>query len=447
MPPRQARLVLLGEDGENPPEDLPKYIPLDKERTTVGRSRSADLTLDSIAYPCTLSRVHVVIWRRKESEEDDIEEYSWWVTDCGSLNGTFINCTKVKEERLHDGDTLTLGGGAGLEEGERSDCLASDLVFRFESPDNIMPLVTSKASDGAGVDKYSNANSGNPLAPRDPNVQRLRTADRPKTAAVSSLNGSSRRSKRLNMSPEGKDAESGDATDNSGRNSSDGGGSKNKSAKRQKTSRQQKTLTEQELKLNDNLKDEFKCAICQDFFIEANTLACGHTYCYSCIMEWFARSQRCPTCRAPCCSRPVKSNALDCAVQHIVKSDPQMAHEYSIRLEKAKRSRESRKKSLESLAQRIEQAKSGGNQFLSINHEWDEDEQTTFEAGVNNYRGVAREEYCRATGLTEQFLEVATLNQLQQTARNVRLNTFNSTGDGIDATALRRRLHMFIMFG
>ena len=448
MPPRQARLVLLGEDGENPPEDLPKYIPLDKERTTVGRSRSADLTLDSIAYPCTLSRVHVVIWRRRESEEDDVEEYSWWVTDCGSLNGTFINCTKVKEERLHDGDTLTLGGGAGLEEGERSDCLASDLVFRFESPDNIMPLVTSKATDGAGVDNNSNSNSGNPLAPRDPNVQRLRTADRPKTAAVSSLNGSSRRSKRLNMSPEGKDAESGDGTNSTdGRSNSDGGGSKNKSAKRQKTSRQGKILNEQELKLNDNLKDEFKCAICQDFFIEANTLACGHTYCYSCIMEWFARSQRCPTCRAPCCSRPVKSNALDCAVQHIVKSDPQMSHEYSIRLEKAKRSRQSRRKSLESLAQRIEQAKTGGNQFLSINHEWDEDEQTTFEAGVNNYRGVAREEYCRATGLTEQFLEVATLNQLQKTARNVRLSTFNSTGDGIDATALRRRLHMFIMFG
>jgi hypothetical protein len=64
MPTQHARLVLLGEDGENPPEELPKYIQLDKERTTVGRSRSADLTLDSITYPCTLSRLHVVLWRR-----------------------------------------------------------------------------------------------------------------------------------------------------------------------------------------------------------------------------------------------------------------------------------------------------------------------------------------------------------------------------------------------
>jgi pSer/pThr/pTyr-binding forkhead associated (FHA) protein len=449
MPPRQARLVLLGEDGENPPEDLPKYIPLDKERTTVGRSRSADLTLDSIAYPCTLSRVHVVIWRRKESEEGDIEEYSWWVTDCGSLNGTFINCTKVKEERLHDGDTLTLGGGAGLEEGERSDCLASDLVFRFESPDNIMPFATKTTSETNESSNSNNSNSA--LASRDPNVQRQRTEDRPKTAAVSSnnLNGSSRRSKRLNMSPGQKDDEKDDdeSFDGSSSRGSNNSGVKNKSAKRQKLSRKTTVEDEAELQLNNNLKDEFKCAVCQDFFVEANTLTCGHTYCYSCIVEWFARNQRCPTCRTQCCSRPVKSNALDCAVQHIVKSNPQTAHEYATRLEKAKRSRESRRKSLESLAQRIDQAKNGGNQFLSINHEWDEDEQTTFDTGVNNYRGVAREEYCRATGLTEEFLELATLDQLQLTAKNVRLNTFGTTNEGIDATALRRRLHMFIMFG
>ena len=443
MPPRQARLVLLGEDGENPPEDLPKYIPLDKERTTVGRSRSADLTLDSIAYPCTLSRVHVVIWRRKESEDEKPEEYSFWVTDCGSMNGTFVNGTKVKEQRLHDSDTLTLGGGAGLEEGERSDCLASDLVFRFESPDNIMPFATKTVSE---TNESSNENnSSSALASRDPNVQRQRTEDRPKTAAVSSsnLNGSSRRSKRLNMSPEEKDGDSSFSSNSSNNNS----GSKNKSAKRQKLSRVPKVQDEAELQLNNNLKDEFKCAICQDFFVEANTLACGHTYCYSCIVEWFSRSQRCPTCRAPCCSRPVKSNALDCAVQHIVKSNPQTAHEYAIRLEKAKRSRESRRKSLNSLAQRLDQAKNGGNQFLNILDNWNEDEQTTFDTGVNNYRGVAREEYCRAAGLTEQFLEIATLDQLKQTERNVRLNTMYASSEGNDETALRRRLHMFIMFG
>merc|ERR1711916_215888 len=123
------------------------------------------------------------------------------------------------------------------------------------------------------------------------------------------------------------------------------------------------------------------------------------------------------------------------------------AHEYAVRLEKAKRSRESRRKSLNSLAQRLDQAKNGGNQFLSILDNWNEDEQTTFDTGVNNYRGVAREEYCRAAGLTEQFLEIATLDQLKQTERNVRLTTMYESSERNDETALRRRLHMFIMFG
>ena len=52
------------------------------------------------------------------------------------MNGTFIDCVKVSDSEIHDGETLTLGGGAGLQPGERSDLLASDLVFRFEFIDS-----------------------------------------------------------------------------------------------------------------------------------------------------------------------------------------------------------------------------------------------------------------------------------------------------------------------
>ena len=62
---KYARLVILGEDGENPPSEMEPYFMLTKERTTIGRSRSADMTMDSEAYPCTLSRTHVVIWREE----------------------------------------------------------------------------------------------------------------------------------------------------------------------------------------------------------------------------------------------------------------------------------------------------------------------------------------------------------------------------------------------
>jgi len=434
MPIQQARLVLLGEDGENPPEELPKYIPLDKERTTVGRSRSADLTLDSITYPCTLSRVHVVIWRRLEDEEDNT--YSWGVTDCGSLNGTFINFVKVKEEQLQDGDTLTLGGGAGLEEGERSDCLASDLVFRFEAPEGIMPVSsTTRANSRALSSLDSNA-----VARPTPERQ----GDRPKTAAA---NGdSSRLGKRLAKvnSPTGEGSKTGDESSSAGSLSASSGSEKGN--KRQRVSRSPLPQDRLDVELNNNLKDEFKCAVCQDFFIESTTLNCGHTFCSSCIMEWFSRSQKCPTCRAECSMRPVRSNALDCAVRHIVQSDSQARKEYEKRIEKAARDKASRRRSLEALAKRIEAAKEGDNQFLRITQDWSEDERITFDSGVNNYRGIAREEYCRATGLTEEFLELASLEDLTRTARNVRLSGRQGP-EGMDASALRRRLHMFIMFG
>ena len=63
--------------------------------------------------------------------------------------------------------------------------------------------------------------------------------------------------------------------------------------------------------------------------------------------------------------------------------------------------------------------------------------------GVGSYQPY----FQRAAGLTEQFLEIATLDQLKQTERNVRLNTMYASSEGNDETALRRRLHMFIMFG
>ena len=38
------------------------------------------------------------------------KRYKWHVSDCHSLNGTFIDCVKVGDSEIHDGETLTLGG-------------------------------------------------------------------------------------------------------------------------------------------------------------------------------------------------------------------------------------------------------------------------------------------------------------------------------------------------
>jgi pSer/pThr/pTyr-binding forkhead associated (FHA) protein len=126
--PGNSRLVLLGEDCQNPSASLPPFYLFTKEHTTIGRSRRADITMDSEKYPVTLSRLHVTLWREALGNSN----YQWHVSDKNTLNGTFINCVKVQDSVINHGDLLTLGGGAGLELGERSDLLASDLVFRFE---------------------------------------------------------------------------------------------------------------------------------------------------------------------------------------------------------------------------------------------------------------------------------------------------------------------------
>ena len=37
------------------------------------------------------------------------EGATYWIVDLGSTNGTLLNGKRIERERLHDGDTITLG--------------------------------------------------------------------------------------------------------------------------------------------------------------------------------------------------------------------------------------------------------------------------------------------------------------------------------------------------
>ena len=97
----------------------------------------------------------------------------------------------------------------------------SPLAKRYPCPSCSPFFIATKTVSETNESSNEN-NSSSALASRDPNVQRQRTEDRPKTAAVSSsnLNGSSRRSKRLNMSPEEKDGDSSFSSNSSNNNDS-----------------------------------------------------------------------------------------------------------------------------------------------------------------------------------------------------------------------------------
>ena len=71
-------------------------FPLDSERLSVGRRPECDVFLDDV----TVSRDHALIVHRGSD---------WYLDDCGSLNGTYVNRRRIESHRLVDGDELQIG--------------------------------------------------------------------------------------------------------------------------------------------------------------------------------------------------------------------------------------------------------------------------------------------------------------------------------------------------
>jgi hypothetical protein len=88
---RGAALVIRaggGRSGES--------FPLAGDRLSVGRRPDADIFLDDV----TVSRDHAILVRRGED---------YYLDDCGSLNGTYVNRHRIESHRLSDGDELQVG--------------------------------------------------------------------------------------------------------------------------------------------------------------------------------------------------------------------------------------------------------------------------------------------------------------------------------------------------
>lgn len=88
---REATLVIRtggGRSGET--------FAINRSRMTVGRRPESDVFLDDV----TVSRDHAVIVRR---------DGDYYLDDCGSLNGTYVNRHRIESHRLSDGDELQIG--------------------------------------------------------------------------------------------------------------------------------------------------------------------------------------------------------------------------------------------------------------------------------------------------------------------------------------------------
>jgi hypothetical protein len=69
---------------------------LDGERMSIGRRPDSEVFLDDV----TVSRDHALLIRRNEQ---------WFLDDCGSLNGTYVNRSRIESRRLEEGDEVQIG--------------------------------------------------------------------------------------------------------------------------------------------------------------------------------------------------------------------------------------------------------------------------------------------------------------------------------------------------
>nr|WP_052022480.1 FHA domain-containing protein [Actinotalea ferrariae] len=90
LPPTSALLIM-----QRGPSAGARFL-LDADRTVAGRSPDADIFLDDV----TVSRKHVEFVR---------EGGGVLVRDVGSLNGTYVNRTRIEQAVLRAGDEVQIG--------------------------------------------------------------------------------------------------------------------------------------------------------------------------------------------------------------------------------------------------------------------------------------------------------------------------------------------------
>jgi pSer/pThr/pTyr-binding forkhead associated (FHA) protein len=71
-------------------------FPADGERMSIGRRPDSEVFLDDV----TVSRDHALLIKRGDD---------WYLDDCGSLNGTYVNRSRIESHQLEEGDEVQIG--------------------------------------------------------------------------------------------------------------------------------------------------------------------------------------------------------------------------------------------------------------------------------------------------------------------------------------------------
>ncbi|XP_004846716.1 E3 ubiquitin-protein ligase RNF8 isoform X1 [Heterocephalus glaber] len=129
---------------------------------------------------------------------------------------------------------------------------------------------------------------------------------------------------------------------------------KNKELEQTKEEKQKVQAQKEEVlsHMNDVLENELQCIICSEYFIEAVTLNCAHSFCSYCISEWMKRKIECPICRKDIKSK-THSLVLDNCIDKMVDNLSSEVKERRIDLIRERKVLGSRPKALRTSAKRL----------------------------------------------------------------------------------------------
>lgn len=226
------------------------------------------------------------------------------------------------------------------------------------------------------------------------------------------------------------------------------------------------------------IKKELSCSICCELFLFSHTLTCGHSFCKNCIDKWLRNSLSCPLCREIIVDVPIPSKTLDEVVELVVKQSVNIlaakeknghvgsviseasnniilnapslslnkkisnisgysssksgftdSTEGSVVLHKSYRKRKSdferelkRTNSLrDQLVTLLGRASTMGYSLVDVSKPWSDREQTRFLQGLKSYTGPSRWAYCDSVSLNLNFIGKATIADLSTICQNLRI--------------------------
>ena len=387
-----------------------------------------------------ISRVHATI---VPILKDGESEPQWKLVDHSSRNGTFVNNMKVSEVILEHGDSITFGGGGLLPYGSMKHQIDSEFTYTFvegtvrakKTADwcRLSGRLERKGNERRAA--FSNSRKRSLLlAGKIPNSKkrlRMRGPKSPKdekdSSSSSPLEGSTTATDPLPLATKAKTIEAKDDME--------------------------ADASKEKIRGQELLHKEFTCPVCLDYFVQTRTLACGHSFCSLCLSNCLEHKRQCPVCRETVSKNPVRSCALDGAIRALIqqeKKNSEINERYQKRLKQRKNEQRKERRTATKLRSVIQKAKDEGKNFLSIHDKWNREERDLFRRGVVMYRGSARVEYCKTTDLTAEFIDSKMFRDLIDVAANVGIVPEDGPGTESEfssLSALRDRLHMFILYG